>query len=99
MQETKHTPGPWVAVQMNHRWHGSKPLFPDGLWHIVPTDDYERVPIATVDRADDHDEQTRAEAGYDARLIAAAPEMFALLVKFADFSEVRALLDRIRGAA
>ncbi len=69
----KATPGPWVAVPSTNRWHGDdKPIFPEGLWAILPADDYERIPLADVDRADDHHEPTRKHAQDDAEYIAAA---------------------------
>ena len=70
--ESKATPGPWVAIPLNLRWHGYDPKFKDGLWHILPEDDVERLPIATVDSADDIDEQTRKDAENEARLIVLA---------------------------
>jgi hypothetical protein len=79
VSEEKHTPGPWVAIPSKFRWHGSEPLFEDGLWSILPESNYERLPICTVDHADDHDTATRAGAKHDALLIAAAPDLLAAL--------------------
>jgi hypothetical protein len=76
---TNFTPGPWVAIKAPFRWHGDDPIFTDGLWWILPEYHTERLPITVVDKADDHDEATRAKAVFDAQLIAAAPEMYDLL--------------------
>jgi hypothetical protein len=70
-----HTRGPWVAVPSGSRWRGEKPIFANGLWHILPEYDLERLPICEVDHADDHDEATREHAEEDARLISASPEL------------------------
>lgn len=68
----KHTPGPWVALPSWTRFHGTKPIFDNGLWHILPADNVERLPIASVDHGDDHDAPTREQAEHDARRIVAA---------------------------
>ena len=90
MSETKFTPGPWCAVgpMPNHDLtnpHNYKPIFPDGLWYILPKTaidecNVERLPIAVVDYADDYDDLTRTEtAPAVAALIAAAPDLYAAL--------------------
>ena len=81
MNEIKHTPGPWVAIPQFVRLTSGahKPIFKDGLWGILPEDNVERLPIATVDCGDDHHAPTRAQAEFDALLIAAAPDMAEIL--------------------
>lgn len=70
----------WIAVPARFRWHTrERPIFDDGLWAILRVGQEERLPIATVDRADDHDEKTRTNAAEVARLIASAPELLAAL--------------------
>jgi CRP-like cAMP-binding protein len=64
--ETKHTKGPWRAIQMA-----------EGLWQVI--DDPERTAIAVIDYASDNDEATRLSAGTHARLIAAAPDLMEAL--------------------
>lgn len=73
--------GPWIAVPSTERMNSGayKPIFPDGLWHIIRRNNPELLPIATVDRADDHDDPTRADAKPVAMLIAAAPDLLAAL--------------------
>lgn len=77
MNEIKHTPGPWVAIPQYVRLASGahQPIFKDGLWGVLPESDVERLPIATVDYADDLHAPTRAQAEFDALLIAAAPDM------------------------
>lgn len=65
-------PGPWVAIQFNKRLSGRDPIFPDGLWHILPENNVERLPIAIVDKADDHWEPVRVAAKPLAEWIAAS---------------------------
>ena len=81
MNEIKHTPGPWMAipqfVRLNSGAH--QPIFKDGLWGILPEDDVERLTIATIDCGDDLHAPTRAQAEFDALLIAAAPDMAEIL--------------------
>ncbi|MBU9649389.1 hypothetical protein KTF21_11925 [Burkholderia multivorans] len=81
MNEIKHTPGPWVAVPQFVRLTSGahQPIFKDGLWGVLPEADVERLPIATVDCADDHHAPTRTQAEFDALLIAAAPDMADIL--------------------
>lgn len=78
MSEPRFTRGPWVAIPQFVRLTlgAHQPIFKDGLWGVLPEDDVERLPIATVDCGDDHHEPTRANAEYDARLIAASPDLF-----------------------
>lgn len=73
---TKHTPGPWIAIPSPLRFHNAtKPIFKDGIWHILPENDVERLPICIIDCGNDHDEETRLRAEIHARLIATAPEL------------------------
>lgn len=66
------TPGPWEALPSHVRWsHFDRPVFREGLWYINPSGNHERVPMVTVDRADDHHEPTRQRAKADAEFIAA----------------------------
>jgi len=66
----------WIAIPGLVRLNPSdKKIFRDGLWNILPEDDVERLPICTVDYADDHDEATRKSAEEIAHLIAATPEL------------------------
>jgi hypothetical protein len=76
---SKPTQGPWVAIPSTTRWYRYSPLFSNGLWHILPANDTERIPICSVDHADDHDPPTRTQAEYDARLIAAAPDLYQVI--------------------
>ena len=67
------TRGPTQTFQTSARVHHfEKPVFPDGLWHIIQSENPELLPICSIDRADDHCPETRARAKHDARLIAAA---------------------------
>jgi hypothetical protein len=67
----KATAGEWIAIPSKIRWHGHKPIFADGLWHIHPEPDPERLPICEVDRGDDHDDSTRQHAQIEAEFIVA----------------------------
>ena len=66
MNESKHTPGPWM-------WNGKDMPFAD-------IEDAHGDVIAGVNECDrDDDAQARAEERANARLIAAAPELLAAL--------------------
>lgn len=67
----------WIAVPLKDRtlWSAHKPIFEDGLWAIIREDSPELLPVAVVDRGDDHDAPTRAKAERIAKLLAAAPEL------------------------
>jgi len=79
-QECRFTPGPWIAIPSNIRFlPHERPIFDDGLWRILPEYNLERLPICVVDRANDHNPPSRAKAEYDAHLIAAAPDLYAVV--------------------
>lgn len=52
-----------VALPLPMRWHGSPPLFKDGIWTLQWEKNPETLPVATVDRGDDTDQPTRTEGG------------------------------------
>lgn len=75
-----------IAVPMGKRVQDGayRPIFEDGLWWIIREDRPELLPIATVDRADDHDDATRKEAEPYAKLFAAAPELLSVCKQMAE---------------
>ena len=77
MSETKWRKGPYVAVRAESRLRGFSPIFNDGLWHIHEQGKLHLVPVAVVDSADDHDEETRARAEFTAHLLAASEDLYA----------------------
>ena len=71
MAETKFTPGPWEAVEIE-----------EGLFHIHSPkgDRHNPVPVAVLDHHRDGHEETRTvRTPANAHLIAAAPELYEAL--------------------
>lgn len=68
--DIKHTKEPWNAIPANSAWHtGKDAQFQDGCWYILPREDYERTPIAMIDKTNDLHATTRKQAEYDAKRI------------------------------
>jgi hypothetical protein len=66
---TQSTPTPWEAVECTVR-HGNLDGFTNGLWHIYQVDRPARqLPLAVLDRHNDHHEPTREQAEANANLI------------------------------
>lgn len=84
--------GPWMAVPLRMRMEpfAEKPIFEDGLWAIAYVNNPERMPVAMVDRANDHHAPTRKQAAYTAELIAHAREALPALLD--EVKRMRAIL-------
>lgn len=68
----------WVAIQATKRIrHAENPIFSDGLWEVRFADDIRLLPVAILDRGDDHYPPTRSRVESRARLMAAAPDLLA----------------------
>ncbi len=79
----KHTPGPW-------RLEG-----PDNFSYHLTDQNGEHIAYLNKSRYVDNRQDVEADA--NARLIAAAPEMYEALVEHGKGSNIRALLARIEG--
>lgn len=98
--EKAATPGPWIAVPYRRRFYGEEPRFDNGICHVLPESDPERLPILTVDRGDDHHAETREHADIEAAFIAALRNAAPDLIRAArEADELREELRRSETAA
>ena len=86
-----HTPGPWTADKLGNVWEGSKAP------GTKPSDRADALRIALADISKGREEEDRANA----RLIAAAPTMFAFIGKraAAGDADAQAIKEAIDGHA
>jgi hypothetical protein len=94
-----HTPTPWVAIPSTLRMHKfEKPVFDNGIVHILPESNQCRLPICSIDRGDDHDAPTRERAIVDAEFIVRAVNCHEELLAALKKARGRILANRIAEA-